>query len=303
MTHISLIIPTLNASPYLENILEVINNQTLKPDEILIIDSSSNDNTLEIAHKFSVKTITIERKGFNHGGTRNFAVHHTKGDVVILLTQDAIPQDFDFVRNLIEPFKQPKIAASFGRQYPRIDAKPPEKFARLFNYPSKPIIKSIKDRDCLGIKTYFFTNVCSALKRKEFDEVGGFPERTILNEDMMVAARLINNGYKIAYVPDAVVVHSHNYSLIQQLKRYFDIGVSLKENEWLLQGIKPEGEGMKFLKEEIKYLISEKAFYYLPYVLGEAGAKFIGFKCGVSYKNIPYKMRKKISMHSFYWDT
>ena len=141
----------------------------------------------------------------------------------------------------------------------------------------------------------------ACIKRPEFEEVGGFPEKTILNEDMIVAARLINKGYKVAYVPEAVVIHSHNYSLVQQLKRYFDIGVSLKENKWILKDVKPEGEGIKFVKEEIKYLLKERAYEYLPYVFGEIGAKFIGFKCGFSYQILPHSLRKKLSMHSFYW--
>jgi rhamnosyltransferase len=302
VTTVSVIIPTLNASLYLENLLKALNSQVRKPEEIMIIDSSSDDNTIEIAQAFSIKTISIPRKSFNHGGTRNLALRHTRGDYVIFLTQDAVPENQKFISHLIKPLKSPDIAASFGRQYPQADAKPPERFARLFNYPSEPLVKGLNDKKYLGIKTFFFTNVCSCLKRKELENAGGFPEKTILNEDMIAAARLINKGYKIAYAPEAVVIHSHNYSLVQQFKRYFDIGVSLKENEWILRDVKPEGEGMKFFKEEIKYLLSIRAYKYLPYILGETGAKFIGFKCGFFHNILPSKVKKKLSMHSFFWD-
>ena len=96
--------------------------------------------------------------------------------------------------------------ASFGRQIPRPDASPTENFTRLFNYPETPMIKGIEDLPRLGIKTFFFSNVCSAIKTKEFKELGGFPENIIMFEDLIFAAKAILKGYKIAYVPEAKVM-------------------------------------------------------------------------------------------------
>ncbi len=85
----------------------------------------------------------------------------------------------------------------------------------------------------MGIKTFFFSNVFSAIRRKEFEEIGGFPENVIMFEDMLFAAKLIERGYKIAYVPEAKVIHSHDYSLVQQFRRYYQAGVSFKETHGL----------------------------------------------------------------------
>jgi rhamnosyltransferase len=303
MTDISVIIPTLNAARYLEDLLESLNNQNVKAKEILIVDSESEDKTVAIARRFGANIIKIKRKFFNHGGTRNFAASLTKGDVLIFLTQDALPDDRFFIQNLTAPLSQVHIAAAFGRQKPRPDAAPHERFARLFNYPEQPLVKGLDDRKRLGIKTFYFTNVCSAVRRKEFEEVGQFPQRVILNEDMVLASKLIYRGYHVAYVPNAVVIHSHNYTLAEQLRRYFDIGVSLKENSWILQDVKAEGEGLKFAKTQVNYLIKEGEYRFIPHVVGELFSKYIGFKLGLHFDWIPVVLRKKLSMNRTYWET
>src|SRR3990172_5950605 len=129
MTDISVIIPTLNASRYLEDLLESLNNQNVKAKEILIVDSESEDKTQEIARVFGAKTIKIERKFFNHGGTRNFAANQAKGDILIFITQDALPEDRFFIQNLTALLSDAHIAAAFGRQKPRPDAAPHARFA------------------------------------------------------------------------------------------------------------------------------------------------------------------------------
>ena len=303
MPDVSVIIPTLNASMYLESLLLSLNAQRVKPEEVLIIDSESEDHTVEIAARFGVKTIVIERKSFNHGGTRNFAVSQAKGDIIVFITQDALPENEFFIQNLTAPLSQPQIASSFGRQKPRPDAAPHERFARLFNYPDRPFLKGLEDRKRLGIKTFYCTNVCSSVRRKEFEEVGRFPQRAILNEDMALTAKLIYTGYKVAYVPSAVVIHSHNYTLAQQFRRYFDIGVSLRENEWLLKDVKAEGEGLKFAKKQILYLINEGDYRFIPFAVGELFSKYLGFKLGFHYNWLSVPLRKKLSMNSSYWQS
>jgi len=301
MALVSVFIPTLNASKYIKVLLESLKVQTCFPDEIIIIDSSSEDDTLEIASTFDVKTITIPRQDFDHGGTRNLAANISSGDILIFLTQDALPFDEFLIKNLVKPLNDPSIAASFGRQIPREDACPIEVFARLFNYPDISIIKNMDSLEILGIKTFFFSNVCSAIKKKELTEVGSFPERAILNEDMVLAAKLILKGYNIAYVPEAKVIHSHNYRLAHQFKRYFDIGVSLRDNYWILHYAKTGNEGIKFLKDEIRYLFKHKAYGKIPYVIPEAISKYFGYKLGLSYPIIPNPLRKRLSMNNNYW--
>ncbi|WP_028992027.1 glycosyltransferase family 2 protein [Thermoanaerobacter thermocopriae] len=298
---ISVIIPTLNCENVIGLLLEKLWNQTMKPLEVIVIDSESDDKTREVARKGGANVIKIKRKDFNHGGTRNLAAEHSAGDILVFLTQDALPRNEYFLENLIKPLEDPMIAASYGRQVPRDEAIPTEKFSRLFNYPPEDKIKSKDEIKTTGIKTFFFTNVCSAIKKKEFYEVGKFPDNTILNEDMILASKLILKGYKIAYVSTAEVLHSHNYGLKKQFQRNFDIGVSLIENDFILKYVSAESEGIRFLINELKYLIEKKQFFWIPYAITENGSRFIGYRLGLKHKSIPLFLKKKLSMNPNYW--
>lgn len=300
---VSIIIPTLNASKVLPNLLSILNHQTIKRKELIIIDSSSTDDTIDIANSFGAKIITIRREEFDHGKTRNLGAVKARGDIIIYLTQDAIPVDRHYIENLIKPLKSPEIAASYGRQIPRADATPPEQFARIFNYPDNPIVKTKEDIPRLGIKTFFFTNACSAIRKKEFEEAGRFPEDVIMDEDIIFAAKLILKGYKIAYVPDAKVIHSHSYSLIQQFKRYFDIGVAFNHQQWFLKLASAEKEGLKYLIHEIKFLREKDKWFWIPYALIAAGIKYIGYNLGLIEDKLPENFKKCISMHTYFWKT
>lgn len=298
---ISIIIPTLNAENYIFSLLTKIWDQNLKPSEILVIDSSSDDNTRDIAEGLNARVIKINREAFDHGGTRNFAVKMTCGEIIILLTQDALPLDEHFIENLILPLGNDMIPLSYGRQVPRDDADPIERFIRQFNYTEESIIKDLHQIPILGIKTFFCSNVCSAIRRKEFEEVGGFPENIIMNEDMVLAAKLILKGYKVAYQASAAVFHSHNYTLRNQFQRYFDIGVSISRNRWLLKNIQSETEGVRLLKEQTKYLISEKKAAYVFYGFLQAMAKYSGYRLGLAETRLPLKLKRIFSMHKGFW--
>lgn len=298
---ISVIIPTRNAEGHIRRLLDSLKRQSV-PSETVVIDSSSTDNTVTIAESFGAKTKIIVRGLFGHGKTRNQAVTLASGDIIVFLSQDALPADEHFIENLIKPLKDPEIAAAYGRQIPKEDAKPTEKFSRFFNYPDAPLIKDSNAFSSLGIKTFFFSNVCSAIRRKEFDELGGFSENLIMNEDMLIAGRLIKSGHKIAYVPEARVIHSHNYSLGQQFRRYFDIGVFLRKNLETLNYVDPSNVGASFLKEAFRYLMKNGHYRWCPYLAGEAVSKFIGYNLGRHYDALPVAIRKRISMHSNYWE-
>lgn len=297
---VSVIIPTRNAEKYIHDLVTSLKRQTVH-SEIIVIDSSSTDRTVSIADSLGARTKIIVRGCFDHGGTRNLAAHYAKGDTLVFLTQDALPANEYLIENLIKPLNEPEIAASYGRQIPRTDAKPTERFARLFNYPNTPFINDRESISKWGIKTFFFSNVCSAIRRREFEEINGFTENIIMNEDMLLASRLIMRGHKIAYAPEAMVIHSHNYSLGKQFKRYFDIGVFLRKNAKTLNNARVNDIGTRFLKEEVKYLVNNKAYEWFPYVIVEALSKYVGYRLGLYHSILPVPVRKVVSMHSCYW--
>ena len=298
---VSIIIPTLNASTFLPGLLAKLDQQTIKEKEVIIIDSSSTDNTVEIARTLGARTIIIPRNEFNHGSTRNLGAREAEGDILVYMTQDAIPENEYLLEKLIAPIMNSSASASYSRQLAAADAAPSERFARIFNYTDRPLIKSKEDLPELGIKTFFFTNVCSAIMKKVFFEEGCFPENVIMNEDIIFSAKLILNGHRIAYVPDARVIHSHNYSLKDQFKRYFDIGVAFNRQRWFLELANAEGEGFSYIKNHISYLWKEKQIHWIPFVFAETAAKYAGYRLGLSENILPLKIKKLLSMHRFFW--
>jgi len=278
---VSVIIPTLNAGPSIGKLISVLQSQDLAPSEIIVIDSSSADNTIPVAEASGAKTIVIPRHAFNHGKTRNIAAMQAKGDVLVFMTQDALPMDSTLIGTLTKPLLQSDIAASFGRHIPRSDATPLEVFARQFNYPVQGSVKGIDSVKAFGIKTFFFSNVCSSIQKERFREVGMFPEGIRANEDMLTAAKIILKGFKVAYVPEAMVIHSHNYSLFTQFRRYYTIGSSLKAHRWILRYAQAEGEGIRFMKGQIRYVTERHEYFWIPYIFLESFAKYAGYRIGL----------------------
>ncbi|MCX5815619.1 MAG: glycosyltransferase [Proteobacteria bacterium] len=287
---ISVVIPTFNADRYIHKLLASIKSQTI-PCEVVVIDSSSTDNTVSISKSFGVKIISIKKEDFNHGRARNLAALQTNGDIIVFLTQDALPFDAYSIERVVAPIEN-DVAASYGKQIPEDIAKPTEKFARYFNYPETPVVRGIEDATKSGIKTFFFSNVFSAVRRHEFEMMGGFPEDLIMFEDMIFAAKLMLKGYRIAYTPDAKVIHSHDYSWGEQFQRYLRAGVSFKKNSWFLEFARSDSEGIKFLMEEVKYLLQSNSYRWAMYAMIEAMFKYSGYKIGLNYDKIPY-LRKK----------
>ena len=248
--YVSVIIPTLNAEKNISKLIKSLVSQSLKPDEIIIVDSESDDNTVKIAKSHSeVKVINIKRKDFNHGGTRNMALKHSVGDIVVFMTQDAFPANNILLEKLIAPFDEDeRIAVSTARQLPRENAKPAERLIREYNYPPESSIKSSKDISKFGIKTFCTSDVCSAYRRSIYKDLGGFENDLKTNEDMMFAAKAIHSGYAISYRADAEVIHSHNFTLKEQYKRNYLQGIEIERHKELLNVESLNGEGFSMIR-------------------------------------------------------
>ncbi|MBF0345537.1 MAG: glycosyltransferase [Nitrospirae bacterium] len=299
MSSVSVIIPTLNASTTLVQLIGKLRKQKADVAEIIVIDSSSDDDTAAIARSLGCEVIVIERQVFNHGLTRNQAAAVSTAEVLVFMTQDAMPFDDMVVAHLLAPLESHAVAASYARQVCGEKASALERFCRQFNYPDSFKLKSADTLLSMGIKAFFFSNVCSAIKKEIFLEVGGFV-KTLMNEDMIFASELIHSGYKVAYQPEAVVVHCHNYSIRQQFHRHFDIGVSLKENG-LLSYAQPAGEGKRFLKAGFQHLLREEGIGYLGYFLVDTLSRYAGYSLGTQYNILPKSLRRWLSTSPFYF--
>lgn len=300
---ISVIIPTRNGAETLPALLKQLSMQSVKPDEVLVVDSSSSDKTVEIAKEFNAQVTVIPAAEFDHGATRSMMAARALGDILVFFTQDAVPLSHDIIEKLIAPLRNDtSIVISYGRQLPNHDASLFAATLREFNYPSQSITRKFSDRLHLGLKTVFVSNSCAAYRKSALQEVQYFPDALIFGEDTCVAGKLLEKGYKMTYVADAAVYHSHNYSLLEEFKRSFDIGVLHRTENWLLETYgRAEGEGMRYVKFELARIIKEKRFYLLPLFFCRNLAKFIGYKLGSMYHVLPQWLVPKLSMHAGWW--
>lgn len=278
---VSLIIPTLNAESEIEQLIDTLLGQSRVPDEIILVDSSSEDRTAEIASSYrEVIVEVINRRDFDHGLTRDRALRQSSGDIVCFMTQDAIPANETFVEHLIEPIlNDPSIAISSGRQLPKADARRFEQLVRAFNYTDESSVRSMDDVPMLGIKAYFTTDVCAAYRRNAYLGLGGFGQ-TDINEDMLMAAKAVNAGWKVAYAADAEVYHSHNLTVRQQYERNFAIGRFLERNAELLTCVSEVGEGGKLARYVASTLVKEGNLTELLAFAADCAARFAGNRAG-----------------------
>ena len=115
--------------------------------------------------------------------------------------------------------------------------------------------------------------------------------------------KMLLKGYKVAYEAEAKVYHSHNYTIFQELKRYFDIGVFHRRERWLIDTFgKATGEGKKYILSELKFILSNHYYHLLPEFCVRNMSKYIGYKLGYNYHRLPKNIIKKLSMHSKWWD-
>lgn len=303
MLALTLIVPTYNAGSRWEEWFLALQKQTIKPSQLIVIDSSSSDDTREIATQYGCDLIVISSHEFNHGGTRNKAVSQAKpSDIIVFLTQDAIFDNENAISEIISVFNDVEIAAVCGRQLPHNDANPLAIHARNFNYSSTSIVKSKSNIKDLGLKTVFMSNSFAAYRRSVFESLGGFPDHTILAEDMFMAAKMIQAGYKVAYCAEAAVRHSHNYTPREEFQRYFDTGVFHACNPWIQRDFGGAGgEGMRFVKSELHYLFKNSPLW-IPRSMLTTFAKLLGYKLGIFWQSLPLPLCRTFSMYKSYWN-
>ena len=299
---ITIIIPTYNAKNHIENLLKKIKIQSIKNYELIIIDSSSKDKTVEIAKQYTDSVIVIPQSEFDHGGTRAKAAEISKGDILVYLTQDALLYDEHSIKNIIEVFEDPQVGAAYGKQLSYKDTNLFGKHLREFNYPDTTIRRTKNDIEKYGIKTAQLSNSFAAYRKKALMETGNFKDGLILGEDVYTGAKMILAGYHLVYTAKAKVYHSHSYTVWEEFKRYFDIGVFHCMEHWILNEFgKAEGEGMKYIRSEMDYLLKNNAWYLIPEFFLRNGMKYAGYKLGQNYDKLPYWLVKRFSMHHRWW--
>lgn len=303
MENIQIIIPIYKPDYKFIELLKKIKNQSIKNISVLLIDSGSNEAYKKEIEDMNCLVKKIDVKTFNHGGTRQMGADmFPEKDIYIFLTQDAILANEKSIENIIKVFNNSNIGCAYGRQLPHKNASLFSSHARLFNYKDKSYIYSIEDKKKYGIKTAFNSNSFAAYRKKALDEVGGFPINTILSEDMYVTAKMLVNKWSVAYCSDAIVYHSHDYTIWQEFKRYFDIGVFHSRESWIKDTFGgAEGEGKKYIISEFKYLIERNIMLIFPMIIRDT-MKFLGFRLGMKERFISKYIKRKISMTKNFWN-
>lgn len=303
---VDVIIPVYEPTEKLKQLLQALVRQTCKVNEIFLLHTE-DEKDLSWANKLcqdiSVREIVVKKNQYDHGATRDLGIQKSNAEVVVFLNQDAVPKNDRLLEDLVGAlFQEPMVAVAYARQSAEQTANDIEKYTRAFNYPEKSIVKSKADKSKLGIKTYFCSNVCAAYKKEIYQQLGGFEKKIIFNEDMVFAARAIEQKYKIAYAADAVVLHAHDQTTFQLFQRNFDLGVSQACYPEIFEKIKSESEGIRLVKETAKYLVEIRKPHKILELIWKSGWKYMGYQLGKHYKRLPKCLVKMFTMNLAYWE-
>lgn len=198
----------------------------------------------------------------------------------IYMTQDALPANERMIGALLQPFANEKVALVTARQLPRGNARRFEQLVRSYRYPPHSNIRSEANIKTDGINAFFASDVCSAYRRDALNSIGGFPEPCKTNEDMLAAERLLRAGYLVAYEAASCVFHSHNFTLSEEYRRNYLIGVFLNEYSEELSIESEIGEGTSLAKNVVGTLLSEHNYSEAAAFILDCGARFLGNRMG-----------------------
>ncbi|WP_374764424.1 rhamnosyltransferase WsaF family glycosyltransferase [Yunchengibacter salinarum] len=228
--HASVVIPTLNAGPVLDSVLDAVQAQEAPfAHDVLVIDSGSTDGTLDKVKSRGIRLHQIHKADFNHGDTRNLGVELTDGDFVAFLTHDALPKGRDWLFNIVTALEHfgEQAGGAFGKHLAWWDADPftrrdmTRHFRGFDQHPVFLTRDSDPERYALDESwrqlLHFYSDNNSCLRRSVWEKVP--MRRTKFGEDQLFAHDLIEAGYGRVYAPQAVVWHSHDYGPEETFER------------------------------------------------------------------------------------
>jgi rhamnosyltransferase len=297
---VGVFIPAFNAARELPAVLNALLHGSC-PVKIVIGDCSSTDETAALAKSYGVDVMQVAAGSFNHGLTREEGRRRLGTDIVVMMTQDAYPANARTIESLIRPILSGEAAVTYARQVPRSGAGFVESFRRLFNYPDESQIRGIEDADRYGFTTFFCSNSCAAYKTTALDSVGGF-WRILSHEDFCISARLLVAGFKIAYVADSIVVHSHRWTLKQEFRRAFDAGYVQADHPWLTEIVGgAERRGIEFATACLQSAW-ESHRQLIPHIVFQSLVRWAGYRMGYAGRfSLPLALKRKMSSQPCYF--
>ena len=275
---IDIICPLYNAEKYIEEFNKSLKKQKkVKLNKIKYILTESTDETEAILIKNKCEFTKIFKQDFSHSLVRENAAFESNADIVVFVTQDVVIEREDWLYNLTKDIND-EIVATYSRQLPKFNNI--EKYTREKNYPEESSVVSKSDLNKLGLRTFFFSDASSAIKRDVFIKLNGYDGKNLpISEDMYIAYKIIMSGYKIKYCADSEVIHSHKFALKQIYERYKLTGKFFKENSYLDQ-YGTTSSGANLAKYILKRIFQEKRFHLLFRYPFDMAARLIGMKVG-----------------------
>lgn len=305
---VDVIIPAYRPGKKFSRLLKMLKLQTYPVNKIIVMNTEKaywNDKGFEGIDNLMVCHLSKEE--FDHGATRNRGARFSRADIMVYMTDDAVPADEYLIQHLVSAFDKrgpngESVIMAYARQLPDKDCPMAESYTRSFNYPETSCVKTRGDLEKMGIKTFFASNVCCAYDREKFWFQGGFINRTIFNEDMIFAGKaVLQDDYAIAYAAQARVIHSHNYGCVAQFCRNFDLAVSQADHPEVFGGIHSESEGIRLVKQTARYLMEQRRPWLVPGMIVKSGFKYMGYRLGRCYRLMPKKLVEACSMNKEYW--
>jgi rhamnosyltransferase len=300
MNEISVIVLTKNGGQLFRSCLEGVCAQTqVGKIEVIVVDSGSTDETLEVVKGYPVRLEQIPPEAFHHARTRNFAAKLARGGILVFLSQDAIPSSNHWLKAMVANFDDSGVGAVYGRQFPKQESSLERQDALDAVYGEERIVKDPAHRNGQGYRFYHFSDANSALRRSVWEKTH-FPEDLKVFEDLGIAKRILDAGWKIVYEPEASVFHSHHHTTMGLFKRYFDIGYTFQR----LQISDAPGmrssllrDGRKILGKKLQRFKTSGGGRRAGAAIGQDIAKSVGLFLGLNQDYLPSVLKRHLSAY------
>ena len=216
---ISIVIRAFNEEQHINRLLYGITQQTIPNPEIILVDSGSTDNTVAIAKRYPVKVLTILPEEFTFGKSLNQGIATASGEFVVIISAHCFPVYPDWLEQLIKPFTDPDIGLSYGRQ----------RGGETNYYSEHQFFRKYFPENSVTQQAHPYSHNANAAIRRELWELHPYNENLTGLEDLAWSSWMMEEGYSIAYVAEAEVIHRHDETLNQIRKRYEREALAMKQ--------------------------------------------------------------------------
>jgi len=297
---ISIVIPVKDGGADLARCLDGVDRQTVDESvEVVVVDSGSRDGSPELARARGARVHEIPARQFGHGRTRNLGVELSKGDLIVFTSQDAVADDDRWLERLRAATRAGSdVAGAYGRQLPHPDARPPEVFFLDFLYGGHRRVQRLAPGEELTYHATLFSNVNAAIPRTILERYP-FREDLTMSEDQEWSRRVLRDGFALVYEPNAVVRHSHPYTIATAFRRFFDSGVSAEHAyvEGDESRVALRRAGRRYAREELRWLWQSGRRRWIPYTVVYEFGKFAGLQLGLRHDRLPRGLTRRLSAY------